>query len=73
MSASADDQKKMRRQIMGLAPLRDPLPDEMPALEKIKVYAREGFASGYHGTPEDFERIWHEAFPDTEMEKGGKQ
>jgi len=72
MSTPDHDRGKMLRQIMGLAPLRDPLPDEMPALEKIKVYAREGFASGYHGTPEDFERIWQEAFPDTEMEKGGK-
>lgn len=59
------------RQIAGIDPL-DPLPpDDMPAIEKIRIFALAGFTSRYAGTPERFETIWAEAFP--KKEKGGKK
>lgn len=59
------------RQIAGIDPL-DPLPpNDMPAIEKIKIFARAGFFARYAGTPEGFETIWAEAFP--EEKKGGKK
>ena len=65
--------RKNLNKIMGLEPLHDPLPAEMSALDKIKIYAHEGFASGYGGNDEEFERIWREAFPRVEAEKGSKR
>jgi hypothetical protein len=44
--------------------------DDMPALEKIKLYARSGYHLHHIGMDEDFERVWSEAFP--EAEKGSK-
>ena len=46
--------------IMGLTPAKEPPPDDMPALEKIKVYARSGYHLHHIGTDEDFERVWAE-------------
>jgi hypothetical protein len=46
---------------MGVKPLRQPPPDDMPALEKIKLYARAGYHMHHTGTDEDFERVWEEA------------
>lgn len=56
---------------MGVKPLRQPPPDDLPAIEKIKIFARAGFLSHYAGTLERFESIWAEAFP--EEGKGGKK
>lgn len=49
--------------IMGLAPQYPSPPDDMPALEKIKTYARTGYHMHHIGTDEEFERVWAEAFP----------
>lgn len=49
---------------MGAKPLRESPPDEMPTLEKIKLYARSGYHLHHIGTDEDFERVWSEAFPE---------
>jgi hypothetical protein len=66
----AADSVDVFRKLVGLDPVDAPLPDDMPATEKIKVYARAGFIARYAGTSERFESIWAEAFP--EEEKGGK-
>jgi hypothetical protein len=67
----AAESEAVFRQIAGIDPL-DPLPPEdMPALEKIKIFARAGFLARYAGTPERFESIWAEAF--LEEEKGSKK
>lgn len=67
---------------MGAKPLRKPLPDDMPAIERIKIYAQAGYKQYHIGTDEDFERVWEEAFKeeskfkflaDTRREKGGKK
>lgn len=50
------------KQIMGITPLYPPLPPDMPAMERIKLYAREGFLHRCDGTAEDFEQVWKEAF-----------
>lgn len=52
--------------IMGLTPQKAPPPDDMPAIEKIKVYARSGYQQHHIGTDEDFERVWEEAFSNSE-------
>jgi hypothetical protein len=57
-------------QLSGRSPLHDTPPDDMPALEKIKLYARSGYQLHHIGTDEDFERVWEEAFPD---KKDGKK
>lgn len=49
--------------ILGLAPQKASPPDDLPALEKIKIYARSGYSLHHIGTDEDFERVWAEAFP----------
>lgn len=51
---------------MGAKPLRATLPDDMPPLEKTKLYARSGYHLHHLGTDEDFERVWEEAFPEEE-------
>jgi hypothetical protein len=43
-------------------PLRETPPDNMLAIEKIKLYARSGYHLHHIGTDEDFERAWEEAF-----------
>ena len=48
--------------LMGLTPLDTPPPEDAPAIEKIKIYARAGFITRYAGTAEEFERVWEEAF-----------
>lgn len=48
--------------IIGSAPSKASLPDDMPALDKIKLYARSGYHMHHIGTEEDFERVWAEAF-----------
>jgi hypothetical protein len=53
----------MIARIMGLAPQKASPPDDMPALEKIKIYARSGYNLHHIGTDADFERVWAEAFP----------
>lgn len=67
---------------MGAKPLRSAPPDDMPAIEKIKVYARSGYHLHHIGTEADFERVWEEAFKkdskfkflvDARREKGGKK
>lgn len=57
--------------LLGEIPMKEPLPDHIPALERIKIYASESFTSCYGGTEEDFEQLWQEAFPQTE--KCGKR
>ena len=52
-------------QIMGLAPPNSSPPEDMPAIDKIKLYARAGYDRYHIGTDEDFERVWAEAFPET--------
>lgn len=52
--------------IMGFEPINPPPPDDMPALDKIKVYARSGYHLHHLGSDEDFERVWAEAFPNPE-------
>jgi hypothetical protein len=52
--------------MLGTIPMKDPLPDHILPLERIKIYASEGFAARNEGTKEDFERLWQEAFPQTE-------
>jgi hypothetical protein len=49
--------------IMGLVPQKPSPPDDMPPLEKIKIYARSGYHQHHLGTDDDFERVWEEAFP----------
>lgn len=49
--------------IMGLEMQKPSPPDDMPALERIKLYARSGYNLHHIGTDEDFERVWAEAFP----------
>ena len=70
-----DEQSRIHASVfdrfMGTEPLRESPPDAIPAIEKIKIFARAGFLSHYAGTPERFESIWAEAFP--EEEKGGKK
>jgi hypothetical protein len=61
---------KVLSRIMGLTPPKPRPPDDMPAIEKIKLYARSGYNLHHIGTDEDFERVWEEAFPE---EKGGKK
>jgi hypothetical protein len=56
--------------LLGITPPRSPLPEDMPAMERIKIYARAGFKQYHIGTDEDFERAWAEAFP--KEEKGGR-
>lgn len=56
--------------LLGLTPMKEPPPDDMPALEQIKLYARSGYHMHHIGTDEDFERVWGETFP--EEEKGRK-
>src|ERR1044071_3064369 len=67
---------------MGAKPLRESPPDDMPALEKIKLYARSGYHLHHVGTDEEFERVWAEAFgkegrfeflADLRRERGGKK
>lgn len=53
---------KTLSRIMGLTPAKEPPPDDMPALEKIKLYARSGYHLHHIGTDEDFERVWAEVF-----------
>lgn len=65
------DRDLVLERIMGLAPQKDAPPEELPALEKIKIYARSGYHQHHRGTDEDFERVWAEAFP--EGEEGRKQ
>lgn len=48
--------------VIGSEPLKASPPDDMPALEKIKLYARSGYHLHHIGTDEDFERVWEEAF-----------
>lgn len=50
--------------IMGLAPPKAAPPEDMPAIEKIKLYARSGYHLHHIGTDEDFERMWEEVFPE---------
>jgi hypothetical protein len=69
---SAERQRDIGK-IMGLIPLHDTLPEEMPAIEKIKVYAKSGFAYRREGTEEDFERLWLLAFHDEVTKKGVKR
>lgn len=57
--------------LMGSEPLRESPPDDMPALEKIKLYARSGYHLHHIGSDENFERVWEEAFPDEE--KGNEE
>lgn len=56
--------KRYLDKMLGRVPLDEPPPDDMPAIEKIKIYASAGFMTRYAGTPEEFERIWAEAFPE---------
>lgn len=58
--------KQYLDKMLGKVPLDQPPPDDMPAIEKIKIYASAGFMTRYAGTPEEFERIWAEAFPEEE-------
>lgn len=53
--------------IMGLVPQKPPPPADMPALEKIKLYARSGYNLHHIGTDADFERVWEEAFQNPEQ------
>jgi hypothetical protein len=55
---------KTLARIMGLAPPKPPPPDDMPAMDKIKLYARAGYDRYHIGTDEDFEQVWAEAFPE---------
>jgi hypothetical protein len=48
--------------IIGSESLKESPPDDMPAIEKIKLYARSGYHLHHIGTDEDFERVWGEAF-----------
>ena len=57
--------------LLGLEPLRDPFPDDLTPLERIKVFAREGFLHFYGSDEAEFEQIWAEAFP--EEKKGGRK
>lgn len=66
------EHRSVVRTIMGLEPLYPPLPDTMSPLDKIKLYAREGFLHRADGPPEDFERLWLSAFPEAES-KGGNE
>jgi hypothetical protein len=68
--ACVKDSQSVFRKIIGLDPIDEPPPEAMPAIEKIKIFARAGFIARFAGTPERFEGIWAEAFPD---EKSGKQ
>lgn len=52
-----------RSRIMGLTPAKEPPPDYLPTIEKIKIYARSGYHLHHIGTDDDFERVWAEAFP----------
>jgi hypothetical protein len=47
------------------------LPDDMPALERIKIYASEGFAGRNKGTEEGVQKLWQEAF--SQSGKGSKK
>jgi hypothetical protein len=48
--------------LLGIESSHPSLPDDMPAIEKIKIYARTGFSYRCEGTDEDFERVWEQAF-----------
>jgi hypothetical protein len=50
--------------------LREAPSDDVPPIDKIKLYARSGYHLHHIGTDEDFEQVWEEAFPE---EKGGKK
>lgn len=74
--------KRYLDRLLGKTPLRETPPDDMPAIEKIKLYARSGYHLHHIGTDEDFERVWEEAFKkegkfkflaDVRREKGGKE
>jgi hypothetical protein len=56
--------------LLGKLPQRDPLPEDMPAIERMKHYARLGFNQYHIGGAEEFERTWNEVFP---AKKGGKK
>ena len=58
--------------LLGITPPRSPLPEDMPAMERIKIYARAGFKQYHIGTDEDFERVWEEVEAVIEK-KGGKK
>lgn len=68
--------------LSGRIPLKETPPDDMPALKKIKIYARSGYNLHHIGTDEDFERVWEEAFKkeskvkflvDSQHQKGGRK
>lgn len=48
--------------LVGRVPPRESPPDDMPALEKIKLYARSGYHLHHIGTDDNFERVWSDAF-----------
>jgi hypothetical protein len=61
--------------------LREKPSDDVPPIDKIKLYARSGYHLHHIGTDEDFERVWEEAFKkenkfkflaDWRREKGGE-
>jgi hypothetical protein len=58
--------KRHAERMLGKTPLRESPPNDMPALEKIKLYARSGYHLHHIGTDADFERAWGEAFPQEE-------
>lgn len=70
------------RELMGLDLIDESLPEDLPAIERIKIYARAGYKQYHVGTDADFERVWDEAFGkeskfkflrDMRREKGGKK
>lgn len=74
--------KRHMDRLLGNTPLRETPPHDMPAIEKIKIYAKAGYKHYYNGTDEDFERVWEEAFKkkgkyklllDSLREKGEKE
>lgn len=56
-----DEGQRTVEMVMGLRLLKEPLPASMLALERLRVYAREGYAYRGEGTAEDFERLWQKA------------
>jgi hypothetical protein len=69
-STRMKDTEYVLDRLFGIAPLRDPLPEDMPAIERMKHYARIGFDQYHIGGAEEFERTWNELFP---AMKGGKR
>jgi hypothetical protein len=65
-SDASQERDRVFARLMGLEPQRPSPPDDMPAMEKIKLYARSGYHLHHIGTDEDFERMWAEALPNPE-------